>query len=66
MLPFLADHKYTFVAYRANRAIIDAYGVEGAPTEYVIDRKGKVVAMIRLNSDDREQAFGELVEKLSK
>ncbi len=66
VLPFLAEHKYTFTAYKANRSIMEAYGVDGAPMEFVIDPKGQLVAMIRLSSDEREQAFGELVEKLSK
>ncbi len=34
--------------------------------EFVIDPKGQLVAMVRLMSDERERAFGELVEKLSK
>ncbi len=62
----LAEHKYTFTTYRANRAIIDAYGVDGAPMEFVIDPKGQLVRMIRLSSDEQERAFGELVEKLSR
>lgn len=66
VLPFLAEHKYTFTAYKANLSIVQAYGVDGAPTEYVISPKGKVVAMVRLNSDEREQALGELVEKLTR
>ncbi len=66
VLPFLAQNKYTFTAYKANQSIIEAYGVDGAPMEFVIDPKGQLVTMIRLSSDEREQAFGELVEKLSK
>ncbi len=66
VIPFLKDHKYTFTPYKANQAIIQDYEVDGAPMEYVIDPGGKLVKMVRLNSDDNERAFGELVEKLSK
>lgn len=65
VLPFLADKRYTFTAYKGNDAIRDAYGVNGAPTEFVIDRQGRGVTMMRLNSDERERQFGELVEKLA-
>ncbi len=66
VVPFLAQNKYTFTPYKANQSIIEAYGVEGAPMEFVIDPKGQLVKMIRLSSEQQEQAFGELVEKLSK
>lgn len=63
--PFLAENHYTFAAYKANDAIKQAYGVDGAPMEFVIDRTGRAVTMVRLTSDEKERAFGDLVEKLA-
>ncbi len=65
VVPFLTENRYTFTPYKGNDAIKQAYGVEGAPTEFVIDRQGRGVAMIRLNSEENERRFGELVEKLA-
>jgi len=62
--PFLNEHHYTFTAFKGNPDIRQAYAITGAPTEYVIDRQGRVVAKVRLNSDDRERQFEKLVESL--
>ncbi len=62
--PFLDEKHYTFAAFKGSPDIKKAYGVGGAPTEYVIDRQGRVVAKVRLNSDDRERQFEKLVESL--
>ena len=64
VVPFLSQNHYTFRTYKANLDIVQSYSVSGAPTEYIIDRQGKVVAQVRLNSDERERQVGELVEKL--
>ncbi len=60
------QHHYTFRAYKATLDVMQAYEVNGAPSEYVIDRQGRVVAMVRLNSDERERQFVELIEKLNR
>jgi capsid protein len=62
--PFLTENHYTFTAYKANNDIKEAYGVDGAPMEFVIDRQGRAVMTVRLASDQMERQFGELVEKL--
>lgn len=62
--PFLNEHHYTFTAFKGNPDIRRAYTITGVPTEYVIDRQGRVVAKVRLNSDDRERQFEKLVESL--
>ncbi len=64
VVAFLSQNRYTFTPYKVNRAIWDAYGVDGAPMEFVIDRYGRGVTMVRLNSEERERQFGELVEQL--
>jgi glutathione peroxidase-family protein len=62
--PFLNEHHYTFTAFKGNPDIMQAYAITGVPTEYVIDRQGRVVAKVRLASDDRERQFEKLVESL--
>jgi hypothetical protein len=64
VVPFLKDNRYTFPAFKANLEIMQAYEVGGVPSEFVIDPKGRLVAKIRLSSDEREQQFGKLVESL--
>ncbi len=64
VVPFLAENRYTFTPYKVNAAIRRGYGVDGAPMEFVIDRSGHVVTMVRLNSEEREREFGHLVERL--
>jgi hypothetical protein len=64
VVPFLSENRYTFTPYKATPEMLQAYGVRGAPTEYVIDRQGRAVAMVRLNSDERERQFEQLVERL--
>ncbi len=64
VVPFLTQHRFTFRAYRPTLEMLQAYGVRGAPTEYVLDRRGRVVAQVRLNSDANEQRFVDLVEGL--
>ena len=64
VLPFLAEKHYTFTAYRINPEIRRAYGVSGAPMEFLIDTKGGAVLQLRLNSDERERRLGEIIEQL--
>jgi hypothetical protein len=64
--PFLAEHRYTFTAYKVNDDIRKAYEVRGAPMEFLIDPKGGAVMMLRLSSEDREQRLGEIIEQLLK
>ncbi len=64
VLPFLKQNNYTFPAYRANLEVIQAYEVGGVPSEFVIDRRGKVVKMIRLANDELERQFEKLLEGL--
>ncbi len=66
VIPLMTEKHYTFRTYKATLDVVQAYGVNGAPTEYIIDRQGKVVAQVRLNSDERERQVGELIEKLMK
>lgn len=40
---FVADNKYTFpVVFDDNNSVVQAYGVEGIPTKFIIDRKGRI------------------------
>ncbi len=64
VLPFLNENRYTFTAFKGTPDILQAYNVTGVPTEFVIDRQGRIVAKVRLNSDERERQFEQLVEKL--
>ncbi len=64
VVPFLTENHYTFTPYKANQDIRDAYGVDGAPMEFLIDRQGRAVTRVRLNSDEKERVFGDLVEQL--
>ncbi len=64
VLSFLAAHHYTFTAYRINDQIRKAYGVRGAPMEFLIDTKGGAVLQLRLSSEEREQRLGEIIEQL--
>ncbi len=66
VVPFLTKNGYTFRAYKATLDIIQNYEVNGAPSEYVIDRQGRVVAMVRLNSDESERRFAQLVDRLNR
>ncbi len=66
VVPFLTENHYTFRAYRPTLEMLQAYGVRGAPTEYVIDRQGRVVAQVRLNSEANEQRVVDLLEGLMK
>ncbi len=66
VVPFMTKNRYTFKTYKATLDVIQAYEVNGAPSEYVIDRQGRVVAMIRLNNDEKEKQFAELIEKLNR
>jgi hypothetical protein len=63
VLPFLADKHYTFTAYKINNQIRKAYGVRGAPMEFLIDTKGGAVLQLRLSSDERERRLGEIIEE---
>lgn len=64
VVSFLSENHYTFTPYKVNDAIRQAYGVDGAPMEFLIDRRGGAVTMLRLSSDDMERQAGELVEQL--
>lgn len=40
---FIADKKYTFpVLFDQDNATVTAYGVEGIPTKFIIDKKGRI------------------------
>ena len=62
--PFLAENHYTFIPYKINDDTRRAYGVRGAPMEFLIDPKGGAVTMLRLSSEERERMLGDLIEQL--
>jgi len=64
VLPFLKDNGYTFTPFKGTPDIQQAYNVTGVPTEFVIDRQGRIVAKVRLSSNERERQFEQLVESL--
>ena len=64
VVPFLTENHYTFTPYKINDDIRKAYGVRGAPMEFLIDPKGGAVVMLRLSSADRERQLGEIIEQL--
>jgi len=64
VLPFLRENRYSFTPVRVNMDIARAYEVGGVPSEFVIDKNGRLVAEIRLNSDRRQRAFETLLDTL--
>ncbi len=62
--PLLEDGRYTFTALKGTPEVKKAYGVTGAPTEFLIDPKGYIAAKVRLNSDEREARVGKMIEEL--
>lgn len=40
---FIADKQYTFpVLFDDNNSVVQAYGVEGIPTKFIVDKKGRI------------------------
>ncbi len=64
VVPYFKEHRYTFSPYRINMDIARAYGVRGAPMEFLIDTKGGAVLQLRLSSEERERRLGEIIEGL--
>ncbi len=64
VVPFLREHGYDFTALKADSAVIEAYGVDGVPEEFLIDGQGKLVARVRLNSDESERQVAARIEGL--
>ncbi len=64
VLPFLKDNHYSFVPLKGTREMIGTYAIRSVPTEYVIDREGRAVADVRLNSGLAEHLFENLMEHL--
>lgn len=61
---FIADNKYTFpVLFDQDDATIGAYGVDGIPTKFVIDKKGKI-AFQTIGFDTAEKMETELTLQL--
>lgn len=64
VLSFLRENRYTFTPVKMNMEIARAYEVAGVPSEFVIDRNGRLVAEIRLNTEKRQRAFETLLDAL--
>ncbi len=64
VVPYFTKHRYTFTPCRINMDIARAYGVRGAPLEFLIDTKGGAVLQLRLSSEERERRLGEIIEEL--
>lgn len=63
-MPFIKQNRYTVTPLKGATSMFTAYGVRSVPTEVIIDREGRAVAQVRLNNDQAEQTFQNLLENL--
>lgn len=61
---FMKLYKIEYPVALASDQIMRSYGVRGIPMLYVIDKKGKVVALFRGSSPDVEQSLEKLIKNL--
>ena len=65
--PFVDRNEYTFTVLHADEAVQSAYGVEGIPVVYLVDRQGRArwhrVGFSSGGEEDIAREFGKLLDE---
>lgn len=64
VLPFMDGNRYDFFPLRATEDVVKAYGVRGYPANFLIDRRGRVMARPWLHDDRTQAVLEQQIEEL--
>lgn len=64
VLPFMDGNRYDFFPLRATEDVVKAYGVRGYPANFLVDRRGRVMARPWLHDEKTQAVLEQQIEEL--